>query len=462
MTRVRVRMYRQGLGDCFLLTFPSESGEQHVLIDCGVLKGTEDSSVVMQEVATNIMDTTHGQLAALVVTHEHWDHVSGFLQAGEVFKNLQANEAWFAWTEDSGDELARELSSRRKKAQAVVRAAAQRLTAASSESGRRIGDRVNGLLEFAGGLGAAPGKTTAAGMSWPKQRPGTEVKFFKTGDAPHAIPGVESVRVYVLGPPHDRKMIKKSDPSKRASEVYELAMAGGADAGFMAAVDAQATDGAGAAPFDRWFRVPEDEAQGATFFQKHYGFDVDDDGEWRRIEDDWLGAAGRLALQLDSDTNNTSLALAFECLPSGRVLLFPGDAQVGNWLSWEPLTWTIGENGRTHVVTAQDLLARTVLYKVGHHGSHNATLREKGLELMTSPELAAMVPVDRRTAKKMEWNMPFPSLFRRLSERTRGRILDLERGRPTEKPADLTDREWEQFVDNTEVSDRWIDYWVRL
>jgi hypothetical protein len=81
---------------------------------------------------------------------------------------------------------------------------------------------------------------------------------------------------------------------------------------------------------------------------------------------------------------------------------------------------------------------------------------------MTSPELAAMVPVDRRTAKKMEWNMPFPSLFRRLSERTRGRILDLERGRPTEKPAELTDREWEQFVDSTEVSDRWIDYWVRL
>jgi hypothetical protein len=47
-----------------------------------------------------------------------------------------------------------------------------------------------------------------------------------------------------------------------------------------------------------------------------------------------LGLAGRLALQLDSDTNNTSLVLAFELGKSGRVLLFPGDAQVGNWLSW--------------------------------------------------------------------------------------------------------------------------------
>ena len=27
-----------------------------------------------------------------------------------------------------------------------------------------------------------------------------------------------------------------------------------------------------------------------------------------------------------------------------------------------------------------DLLHRTIFYKVGHHGSHNATLRERGLE----------------------------------------------------------------------------------
>ena len=28
-------------------------------------------------------------------------------------------------------------------------------------------------------------------------------------------------------------------------------------------------------------------------------------------------------------------------------------------------------------MTTKDLLARTVLYKVGHHGSHNATLNGK-------------------------------------------------------------------------------------
>ena len=76
--------------------------------------------------------------------------------------------------------------------------------------------------------------------------------------------------------------------------------------------------------------------------------------------------AGRLALQLDSHTNNTSLALAFELIPSGRVLLFPGDAQVGNWMSWSGRRWQVQEGTTARNVTTEDLLVRTVLYKVGH------------------------------------------------------------------------------------------------
>src|SRR6266699_2202355 len=68
---------------------------------------------------------------------------------------------------------------------------------------------------------------------------------------------------------------------------------------------------------------------------------------------------------LDSMTNNTSLVLAIE-LADGDVLLFAADAQVGNWLSWQDLKWTVG----TSPVTGPDLLKRTIFYKVGHHGSH--------------------------------------------------------------------------------------------
>ena len=65
--------------------------------------------------------------------------------------------------------------------------------------------------------------------------------------------------------------------------------------------------------------------QGEQFFGEHY-WNVSDD--WRSIGHDWLEAAGLLALRLESDNNNTCLALAFELSESRRVLLFPGDAQV--------------------------------------------------------------------------------------------------------------------------------------
>ena len=54
-------------------------------------------------------------------------------------------------------------------------------------------------------------------------------------------------------------------------------------------------------------------------------------------------------------------------------------------------------------MTGADLLARTIFYKVGHHGSRNATLREGGLELMTDPSLIAFIPTDEAMAKKVRW-----------------------------------------------------------
>ena len=37
---------------------------------------------------------------------------------------------------------------------------------------------------------------------------------------------------------------------------------------------------------------------------------------------------------MGNDTNNSSLVLAFELGKGGKVLLFTGDAQRGNWASW--------------------------------------------------------------------------------------------------------------------------------
>ena len=55
--KVRIRMYRQGLGDCFLLTFSPEKNPIHMLIDCGTL-GTNATEVGMPEVIDNIAKET--------------------------------------------------------------------------------------------------------------------------------------------------------------------------------------------------------------------------------------------------------------------------------------------------------------------------------------------------------------------------------------------------------------------
>jgi hypothetical protein len=158
----------------------------------------------------------------------------------------------------------------------------------------------------------------------------------------------------------------------------------------------------------------------------------DDPGqEWRRIDQDWLAAFGQLALDLDSDTNNTSLVLAFEFTATREVLLFVGDAQVGNWKSWASVKYDVP--GRSTPLPAHDLLARTVFYKVGHHCSHNATLKKGGLELMQHDDLVAFIPLDKTTAKAQGkkdangvpkgWDMPAGPLFKALNERAKQRVV---------------------------------------
>src|SRR5690348_13128516 len=93
---VTVRMYRQGLGDCFLLAFPTESAGQafYMLVDCGVIFGTQSPGQIMTNVATDIAAATGGDIHLLVATHEHWDHLSGFIQAGSVFQGMRIHNLW--------------------------------------------------------------------------------------------------------------------------------------------------------------------------------------------------------------------------------------------------------------------------------------------------------------------------------------------------------------------------------
>jgi hypothetical protein len=262
--------------------------------------------------------------------------------------------------------------------------------------------------------------------------------------APLTLSGLPDVRFFVLGPPREKKYINKSRPSSRDSEVYLGAAVIAQALALSNAADPGATDSW--QPFHPAYRVAYDDPDIAAIRQRYN----DDQLIWRQIGQSWLPAAGELALDLDSHTNNTSLVLAIELSPGGKVLLFPGDAQVGNWLSWHEVQWPEADAG----LTAADLLGRTVFYKVGHHGSHNATLQGRGLELMTSPELAAFVPVELAMAEKRSWSMPYPPLYERLNELTAGRVALTDARQPviTEQlPADFAAqlREEKLYVDVT-------------
>src|SRR3984957_6007545 len=114
--RAKIRMYRQGLGDCFLVSLKRSGNapDYKILIDCGVILGTPDPTTVMTKVVDDIVAVTHGEVDLLLATHEHWDHLSGFIQAAASFERLKVGQVWLAWTEDPADPLAEKLRRERK------------------------------------------------------------------------------------------------------------------------------------------------------------------------------------------------------------------------------------------------------------------------------------------------------------------------------------------------------------
>jgi beta-lactamase superfamily II metal-dependent hydrolase len=469
---VRVRMYRvEGLGDCFLLAFRSKDGSpRYMLIDCGVIIGTPNGANRLRAVASDIKTATSDVLHYLVATHEHWDHLSGFQYGRRIFDEIEVKEAWLAWTENPDHPLANKLRQKRKIAlQALVRAADQ-LRAVNSPRAELL----EGLLGFYGELGAANTRGTSGQMRYIQEK-AESIRYLRPLEPAVVLQDLPGMKFYVLGPPENEQLLSKSAPSGEEGEVYERPEALNAAAGFYAAVLAgEDPDKISADENDLFKRsLPFEQVDGictreaashelfSSFFTRNYGFSHDSDEEqgpeWRRIDYDWLGVAENLALHLDNDTNNTSLVLAIET-PGGKVLLFPGDAQVGNWLSWHNLNWK-DEKGK--IITTADLLERTVLYKVAHHGSHNATLREKGLEMMVSPDLVAMIPVHAEHADKRSWSMPFQPLLERLNEKTRGRILLSDQG--IADPAGTFPSDgWEELINRVRLDpgpdQLWIEY----
>ncbi len=432
-------MYRQGLGDCFLLTFNPGGDERHVLIDCGTL-GATSTKVSLPDVIADIDKTTNGHLHLVVATHQHQDHLSGFSKLSAQFSpasKKQIDHVWLAWTEDPNDSLAKQLGNARDTMAIAVKSAAQAMRASGGD--KDAADAVDSLLGFFGNTTVLPGASGQAdGATFAAAAKSSiecvrglvkQAEYRNPGEPviePDWLPGF---RFYVLGPPRDLDAIHDTG-EQGSSELYALTAL--TRAALQQSADskpaANADDATSETPFDQRFRLTRTDPRIVEAFGKTY---LDPSQAWRSVDNDWLSGASGLAIQLDKFTNNTSLVLAIERIADGKVLLFPGDAQEGNWLSWQDpsITWQVTmPNGKSATVTARDLLARAAFYKVGHHSSHNATAKGKGLEMMTSQsQLTAFIPVDRQVALGRSpagtWKMPARQLYRALLDRCQGRVV---------------------------------------
>jgi hypothetical protein len=149
-----------------------------------------------------------------------------------------------------------------------------------------------------------------------------------------------------------------------------------------------------------------------------------------------------------------------------KVLLFAADAQRGNWISWTKGVWKDG----AREVTTRDLLARTVLYKVGHHGSHNATLKGKitadyaNLDWMGTGdhagEFTAMITAVRPWAETQKgWDHPLKAIKDALLQKTAGRVFQTDT--EVENMRSLgTKTDWDAFQARIKGDRLFIDYTI--
>jgi hypothetical protein len=350
-TSATIRTYHVGFGDCFLISFAySRKSERHVLIDFGSTgfpKGVPKSRMI--DIAENIKQRTGGKLHAVVATHRHRDHISGFATGktsratGDVIKSLKPDLIVQPWTEDPklGPEARGPGGSNAKikkfgagTSKQVAALSLMHEVAHQSLAARNLPKDLRPEIGF---LGESNIANPSAVKNLMKMAKNSYVYCGRKSGLEKVFPGV---KVEVLGPP----TLKQTDAikKKRSRDPDEFWH-------FQVGATALAARA---------------EKEGTTLFPRY----VETRGYSHRINARWLVNHARMVrgeqlLQivrsLDQEMNNTSVILLFQI--GKKKLLFPGDAQIENW------EYALGQK------QYQSLLTSVNLYKVGHHGSLNAT-----------------------------------------------------------------------------------------
>ncbi len=189
-----------------------------MLIDCGVHSSVTNGTATIRAIVDNILSLTR-RLDVIVLTHEHWDHNSGFVSALDTFKQFEVGEVWLGWTENAADPQARELDKFKGAALKALQGASQRLERAQGLSSylASVQQGLHTVLGF--NFGAKGERVRAARDAAIKLAPSDKIRFLEPKDAPFELPVVPRIRVYVLGPPRDKALIGVTD---RAGETYGI------------------------------------------------------------------------------------------------------------------------------------------------------------------------------------------------------------------------------------------------
>jgi hypothetical protein len=355
---VTLRCYNVGFGDCFLLTFHyakdgNGAKDRHVLIDFGSTSRPapfKKDANHMKNVASHIGQVCGGKLDAVVATHRHADHVSGFAgKTGEIIELLRPDVVIQPWTEDPDAEAeATGPLNDPGKAKAAFLGSLRNMhqvAEAAYEAYKNGTKKIDKQIAFLG-LEGISNKDAVERLG--RMGKGEYVYFGSKSGLEEMLPGV---KVHVLGPPTLEQSETIEGYAKKSDEYWftavrplarfwaaQAGLAGGKKNGGRLFGKARVSRTADAPEEVRWF------AERAEAQEKQQTLAI-----VRRM-DDFL--------------NNTSVILLFEV--GGKRLLFPGDAQVENWMY---ALRTLEKQGKI------GLLEEVDLYKVGHHGSLNATPR---------------------------------------------------------------------------------------
>ena len=335
-------MYNVGFGDCFLLTFEYPQGARHMLVDFGSTAAPRNASRktdYMERVAQDIKKVCAGKLDVLVSTHRRRDHISGFgtdVPTGKIISDLRPDHIIQPWTEEPRTKAgSRDMTARFLGALDDMQAVAAAIKQFAGDEAL-AGKQTREQLQF---IGDGNISSPSAVKSLRAMGRRSTAHYVSAGMELRLLPGVTCT---VLGPPTLRQSesVRRERVKGRAS--FER---------FCSFWGSQRLAMRGTLP-----RVPV-----TSRAKRIRNAELPPNVRWFVNQSRQIRVAQLLSLGRDLDTvmSNTSVILLLEV--GKRKLLLPGDAQIGSWsYALSRPEW-------------RRLLAGVDLYKVGHHGSLNAT-----------------------------------------------------------------------------------------